>query len=141
MLLGDRTGKCDGVPLLRWRACSAVSKSFATSQTVGHLASLSVEFSRQEYWSGLPFHFLLQGIFLTQGSNSHLLHLLSQEDSLSPSHLGNPLLRLGHRTVALVWVVLPPAPPSPALTMPPAVLPAALWRSCRGKEPQEATAG
>ena len=33
---------------------------------------LSVEFSRQEYWNGC--HFLLQGIFLTQGSNLGLLH-------------------------------------------------------------------
>ena len=31
-----------------------------------------MEFSRQEYWSGL--HFFLQGIFLTQGSNQGLLH-------------------------------------------------------------------
>ena len=30
-------------------------------------APLSMGFSRQEYWSGL--HFLLQGIFPTQGSN------------------------------------------------------------------------
>ena len=37
------------------RACSAISKSFVTPWTVGHVASLSVEFSRQEYWSGLPF--------------------------------------------------------------------------------------
>ena len=27
----------------------------ATPWTVAHQASLSVEFSRQEYWSGLPF--------------------------------------------------------------------------------------
>ena len=32
----------------------------------------SVGCSRQEYWSGL--HFLLQGIFPTQGSNTCLLH-------------------------------------------------------------------
>ena len=32
----------------------------------------SMEFSRQEYWSGLPF--LLQGIFPTQGSNPGLPH-------------------------------------------------------------------
>ena len=44
-------------------------------------------FPRQEYWSGLPF--LLQGIFLTQGSNLHLLHW--QADSLPLSHLGNPV--------------------------------------------------
>ena len=28
---------------------------FATPWTAAHQASLSVEFSRQEYWSGLPF--------------------------------------------------------------------------------------
>ena len=33
---------------------------------------LSLEFSRQEYWSGC--HFLLQGIFLAQGLNPGLLH-------------------------------------------------------------------
>ena len=35
-------------------------------------APLSMGFSRQEYWSGLPFPF--QGIFPTQGSNLGLLH-------------------------------------------------------------------
>ena len=34
---------------------SAVSDSFLTSWTVAHQAPLSMEFSRQEYWSGLPF--------------------------------------------------------------------------------------
>ena len=29
---------------------------FATPWTVAHQALLSMEFSRQEYWSGLPFH-------------------------------------------------------------------------------------
>ena len=29
---------------------------FATSRTVAHQAPLSMEFSREEYWSGLPFH-------------------------------------------------------------------------------------
>ena len=28
---------------------------FATARTVAHQAPLSKEFSRQEYWSGLPF--------------------------------------------------------------------------------------
>ena len=45
---------------------------FVTPWTVAHQAPLSMGFSRQEYWSGLPF--LLQGIFPTQGSNQHLLH-------------------------------------------------------------------
>ena len=36
-------------------------------------------------------HALLQGIFLTQGLNPYLLHLLHwQVDSLSLSHLGIP---------------------------------------------------
>ena len=35
-------------------------------------SSLSMGISRQEYWSGC--HFLLQGIFLTQGLNPSLLH-------------------------------------------------------------------
>ena len=33
---------------------SVVSNSFATPWTVACQAPLSVEFSRQEYWSGLP---------------------------------------------------------------------------------------
>ena len=37
--------------LFRW---SVVSDSFATLWTAAHQASLSVGFSRQEYWSGLP---------------------------------------------------------------------------------------
>jgi len=32
-----------------------VSDFFATPWTIAHQAPLSVEFSRQEYWSGLPF--------------------------------------------------------------------------------------
>ena len=36
------------------QACSIVSNS-AVSWTVASQASLSMEFSRQEYWSGLPF--------------------------------------------------------------------------------------
>ena len=53
---------------------------FATLWTVAHQAPLSMGFSRQEYWSGC--HSLLQGIFLTQGSNLHLLCLLHwQADS------------------------------------------------------------
>ena len=43
---------------------------FANPWTAACQAPLSMEFSRQEYWSG----YLLQGIFLTQGSNTGLLH-------------------------------------------------------------------
>ena len=47
---------------------------FATPWTVAHQAPLSMRFSRQEY--GMGCHFILQGIFPTQGSNPHLLCLL-----------------------------------------------------------------
>ena len=51
--------------------------------TVAHQTPLSVGFSRQEKNTGVGCHFLLQRIFLTQGSNSLLLHLLHwQMDSL-----------------------------------------------------------
>ena len=38
---------------------------------IAHQAPLSVGFSRQEYWSGLPFP---SGIFPTQGLNPGLLY-------------------------------------------------------------------
>ena len=38
--------------------------------------------------TGVGCHFLLQGIFLTQGSNLHLLHCLA--GSISLSHQGSP---------------------------------------------------
>ena len=41
---------------------------FATPWTVASQAPLSMEFSRQEHWNGLPFS-TLRGIFPTQGSN------------------------------------------------------------------------
>ena len=50
-------------------------------------APLSLGFPRQEYWSGL--HFLLQGIFPTQGLDLYLLHW--QADSLPLHHLGGPM--------------------------------------------------
>ena len=53
-------------------SCSVMSNHFATPQTVAHQAPLSMEFSRQEYWSGLLFP--SPGIFPTQGSNPGLLH-------------------------------------------------------------------
>ena len=48
----------------------------------------SMEFSRQECWSGLLFP--SPGDLLTQGSNSHLLHW--QADSLMLGHQGSPLM-------------------------------------------------
>ena len=56
------------------------ARLFMTLWTVAHQAPLSMGFSRQEYWSGLPLP--SPGIFLTQGLNPGLLHW--QEDSLPP---------------------------------------------------------
>ena len=59
---------------------------FAIPRTIAHQAPLSMGFSSQEYRVG--YHFLLQGISLTQGSNSCLWYLLHwQVDSLPLSHL------------------------------------------------------
>ena len=40
---------------LWWSSHSVVSDSFATPWTAAHQAPLSMGFSRQEQWSGLPF--------------------------------------------------------------------------------------
>ena len=58
---------------------------FVTPWTGAYPAPPSKEFSRQEYWS---CHFLLQGIFLTQGSNPTLLHC--RQTLYHLSHLGSP---------------------------------------------------
>ena len=73
-------------PLIWW--CYLSISSSAT-----HFSGFSaMGFSRQERWSG--FHFLLQGIFPTQGSNPCLLHW--QADSLPRSHQGNPQTKYSH---------------------------------------------
>ena len=55
---------------------------FVTPWTVPRQALLSMEVSRQELWSWLPFP-LLRGIFSAQESNPHLGYLLHwQVDSL-----------------------------------------------------------
>ena len=61
---------------------------FTTPWAVACQALLSMGFSRKEYWMGC--HFLLQGIFPTQGLNTCLLHLLhSHMDSLPFCHIRN----------------------------------------------------
>ena len=42
-------------------SCSVMSNSFATPWTAAHQAPLSMGFSRQEYWSGLPSLLLSRG--------------------------------------------------------------------------------
>ena len=56
---------------------------FETPLTVAYQVPLSMAFSSQEYWSGLPF--LLQVIFPTQGSNPGLPHCRQKLYSLGLS--------------------------------------------------------
>ena len=69
-------------------SCFSRVQLFATLWTVACQAPLSMGFSRQESWSGLPCP--LAGT-LTQVSNSHLLHLPHwQAGSLTLAPLGSP---------------------------------------------------
>ena len=57
----------------KWKWSRSVNvQLFATPWTVTHQAPPSMEFSRQEYWIGLPFPSL--GIFPTEGLNPGILH-------------------------------------------------------------------
>ena len=67
-----------------------VSDSFATPWTVAHQPPLSMEFSRQEYWSWQPP--LFQRIFPTQWSNLGLLHC--RQILKHQSHQGSPYLSI-----------------------------------------------
>ena len=74
----------------RFSASSVVSNSLGPPWTVDHQAPLSMEFFRQEHWSGLPFP--LPGDLPNPGIklNPHLLNLLHwQADSLPLNHLGS----------------------------------------------------
>ena len=64
-----------------------MSNSLVTLWTVAHQAPLSMRFAclYPDKNTEVGCHFLLQGIFPTQGSNPHLLHW--QSDSLPWSHL------------------------------------------------------
>ena len=57
-----------------------------THWTVARQAPLSMGFSRKEYWSGC--HFLLQGIFPTQGLKLSLLCLALQADPVPNEPFG-----------------------------------------------------
>ena len=68
--------------------------------TLGRQAPLSMGFSRQKFWNGLPFP--PPGDLPTQGSIPHLLCLLHWHgDSLLLSHMGSP-----HKIVKEPWVRL-----------------------------------
>ena len=67
-----------------------VTQSMSHSWTVAGQPPLSMEFSRQEYWSG--FYSLIKGIFTTQGSNLGLLNC--RQFFYHLSHQGSPMASL-----------------------------------------------
>ena len=79
--------------LIHCRMCAVHAQSlspvqfFVIPRTIAHQVPLSMGLPRQEFWSGS--HFLLQGIFLTQGSNPHLLHWQANSLPLSQSMITN----------------------------------------------------
>ena len=88
--------------------------------------------------TGMDCHFILQGIFPTQGSNSRLFHLLHwQVDSLPLSHLesrhGVRLLYCDRKKLKHFCLFCHPffhlslPPPSPHHSPLPSVLPSSLW--------------
>ena len=85
--------------------CCLVAKFvwvFATPWTVAHQAPLSMGFPSKN--TGVGCHFLLQGIFLTQGLNLCLLHWCV--DPLPLNHLGSLLSEmLIFKKCALYFVV------------------------------------
>ena len=65
---------------------------FAILWTVAHQAPVHGIFLGKN--PGVGCHFLLQGIFLTQGSNLHVLRLLHcRQNLVPPSHPGSPFLK------------------------------------------------
>ena len=62
--------------------------------------------------TGVGYHFLLQGVFLTQGSNPCLLSLLHWADSLPLSNLGRNMCTTSFQNllfcslIYLVWNIL-----------------------------------
>ena len=71
-------------------SCFNWVQHFVTTWTVACQAPLSMGFSGNN--TGVGCHFLLQGIFPTQGSNPHLLHC--RQILLQLSHLRSPIVHL-----------------------------------------------
>ena len=65
---------------------SQLCPTLCDPRTIAHQAPLSMGFSRQEYWSGLPFP--SPGDLLTQGSSPRLLHC--RQILYHLSHQGSP---------------------------------------------------
>ena len=80
---------------------SVMSYSLWPYGWVAGQASLSMGFSRQEYWSGC--NALFQGIFPTQGSSPHLLNLLHcRQIFYLLSHQGSPFILCGSKYISIL---------------------------------------
>ena len=80
-----------------------IGKVIPTPWTVAHLCPWNSAGKN----TGVGCHFLLQGIFPTQGSNPHLLHLLHwQAGSLLLSQRGSPRYSLQEQSKS--WVIFTP---------------------------------
>ena len=64
--------------------CQVMSDSFVTLWAIAHQLLCPWDFPGKD--TGVGCHFLLQGIFWIQGSNSHLLHWRVDSSSLSHMH-------------------------------------------------------
>ena len=94
-----------------WLACSVASimSDSATLRTVTHRASLSIGFSRQEYWSGLPRP-PPRDLPNPGCKPASPASLALQVDSLPLSHQGSPVIDLCHLKINfhyLSWTINP----------------------------------
>ena len=65
---------------------------FVTLWTVAHQTPLSMAFSRQEYWSGLPFPPLSDLPNPGVEPSSHYVSCIGRQVLYHSHHLGSPLL-------------------------------------------------
>ena len=104
--MGLRRIRHDWATSLHWELCCCccccfIAKSYPTLRPnrIAHQAPLSMAFPGKN--TGVGCHFLLQGIFPTEGLNLHLLRW--QVDSLPLSHLGRPCKPLKRPKIRLRW--------------------------------------
>ena len=82
--------------------CFSHVQLFVTLWTVAHQVLVTMGFSRQKNWNGLPCPSL--GIFPTQGSNPSLLHLLHWQTG--PLPLMSLVIKDPVKRLCLLWLTL-----------------------------------
>ena len=87
----------------KWKWSRSVVSDSATLWTVVHQAPPSIRFSRQEYWSGLPFP--SPGDLPYPGIEPRSPAL--QADALTSEPLGKPLYSLIKSKTSIIWMVSP----------------------------------